>query len=212
MRGAVRLDDVAVTEAVCGDMRDKTTGRFLPGSQIGRKTRFKKGQHWRPRKPWWDRDWLHNEYVVKKQSAPEIAAKYNVTATAIIFWLAKYKIKRRSTSEVRKIKHWSLSGPQNGMFGRYDEANPNWAGGITPDRQRTYSRHQWKELVRSVRERDGHMCQVCYATGPKLVTHRVLSWTKYPAFRLSKFNIVTLCVECHKIMHSKQGVMKHGGS
>lgn len=38
-------------------------GRFTKGHSRGVATRFKKGQHWRPRKPIWDKEWLEKEYV-----------------------------------------------------------------------------------------------------------------------------------------------------
>lgn len=58
-------------------------GRFIKGVSYSIKTQFKKGLHWRKRKPFWDYDWLYNEYVVKQKSAQEIANEQNVGVTAI---------------------------------------------------------------------------------------------------------------------------------
>ena len=34
------------------------------GERRGESTEFKKGQHWRPHKPYWEKDWLEKEYII----------------------------------------------------------------------------------------------------------------------------------------------------
>ena len=53
---------------------------------------FQKGTHWRERKPFWDRDWLDNEYTVKGRSSAEIADDFGLRDTAILYWLDKHGI------------------------------------------------------------------------------------------------------------------------
>jgi len=87
---------------------------------------FKKGQHWRPRRPWYDRDWLVAEYAV--HSTGEIAAAHGVTDAAILFWLNKHLIPARDISAARALKHWGAVGAKNPMYGLARGPKPELAG------------------------------------------------------------------------------------
>ena len=47
--------------------RNLETGRFLTGNHYSPDTEFKKGQHWRNYKPYWNKEWLYNEYIIKEK-------------------------------------------------------------------------------------------------------------------------------------------------
>ena len=85
------------------------------------KGQFIKGSHYRDRKSFWDRDFMYNLYVNQKKSSKEIAEMFGITAAAVQYWLRKQNIKRRNTSEVRKLKHWGSSGMDNPMYGKYGQ-------------------------------------------------------------------------------------------
>ena len=108
------------------------------------KGQFAKGYTWRARRPFWDKDWLKKEYATK--SAADIAKEQNCHENSILFWLAKNKIKTRTISEARKIKHWGAGGDKNPMFGKCGKLSPRWNGGHSPERQSKYARYFWKEL------------------------------------------------------------------
>lgn len=169
--------------------------------------RFIKGTHWRKSQPFWKKEWLENEYINKKQSANDIAKKFNVGDTAILFWLKKHRIKTRSISETRIVKKWGLKGEKNGMYGRTGKANPNWNGGHSPERQSLYARAVWKELAKSILKRDNYLCQKCggkHTTKVRLVVHHIKPWAKYPKLRFEPKNLLTLCKLCHRKIHSKK--------
>lgn len=97
------------------------------------------------------------------------------------------------------------------MFGRCDEANPNWQGGISPDRQKQYARAMWKAIRKAVIARDGGKCRKCgrKPTGYKaLHTHHIKSWKRKPSLRFDQDNIITLCRECHTWVHSRKNVSR----
>ncbi len=170
---------------------------------------FAKGTHWRKPKPHWDRCWLFAEYVTNKRSAKEIADETGCKENNILYWLAKHGIPRRTMAEVRQIKHWGAEGAANSMFGLYDEANPNWQGGISPERQKQYARAMWKAIKKAVFVRDGYACQRCGAhpTGHKeLHTHHIKAWKRAPSLRFDTENITTLCRKCHEWVHSRENV------
>ncbi len=169
--------------------------------------RFIKGTHWRPWRPFWDKEWLENEYVTKKKSASEIAKTFNVRDTAIYFWLRKHGIKTRTISETRKVKYWGLLGKKNGMYGKIGELNPRWNGGHSPERQSKYARAAWKELAKCILRRDSFHCRKCGVAnrvGNKLVVHHKRQWSKYPEYRFVVSNLITVCEKCHKEIHKKK--------
>lgn len=119
--------------------------------------RFQNGQHWRPRKPWWDREWLVGQYAGLGKSAGDIADEWHVNRNTILFWLEKHGIACRSVSEARARKHWGVSGADNPMWGRFGDLNPRWSGGSAPERQAFYASQVGGDPARAdggSRERD----------------------------------------------------------
>ena len=68
------------------------------------------------------------------------------------------------------------------------EENPNWRGGISFE---PYSTEWTRELKERIRDRDGHICQMCGARG-KHVHH-----VDYDKKNCDSKNLVTLCNSCH---------------
>ena len=102
-------------------------GQFIKGSTIGIECRFKKGEHYRTPKPYWNKEWLFNEYVINQKSSSEIASLFSVTEANIIFWLRKHDIPRRTISEARKVKHWGAVGVNNPMYQKtWHTPKPFW--------------------------------------------------------------------------------------
>jgi 5-methylcytosine-specific restriction endonuclease McrA len=160
------------------------------------KGQFQKGQHWRPRQPWWDCGWLEREYVTRKRSSAEIAKEYGVTDSAIQFWLHKHGITCRTVSQARAIKHWGAEGERNPMFGRRGDRNPRWRGGVTPARQSLYVSAEWKSAARFVRRRDP-LCRLCGTDGV-LQIHHIEPFSSAPLLGAERWNLIRLCVPCHK--------------
>lgn len=176
-------------DVYCGDVRDT-------------KGRFRKGRHWRRPQAFRDSSWLRSEYVVKQRSAADIAAEFKVGTTAIYFWLQRHGIARRTTSEVRSIKHWGSDGEQNPMFGRYGERNPNWKGGLTPLRQRLYARHEWRSFARRIRKRD-KVCQLC-GEGKYTQIHHIERFASAPLLFMDEANVILLCGKCHRRIRGRE--------
>lgn len=173
--------------------------------------RFIKGAHWRPRAPHWDAEWLREQYVTLGRSTGEIALSANTTDAAILYWLKKHGIPRRTTSEARAIKYWGVAGTANPMHGKTGAANPRYVDGSSPERQRMYVRGEGREFLSAVRERDGHRCRRCgcAAKGVRgLHVHHIQSWAGNPALRFDKANAVTLCRGCHEWVHSRKNLSR----
>lgn len=176
------------------------TGRFQPGCVS-----------WRAPKEYYNKDWLYDQYVVKKRSTGEIAMEMNVTDSAVIFYLKKHGIERRNVSEARAIKKWGVSGEDNPMFGKVGPLNPNYVDGSSPERQSMYAQSFWKQLIKSIFLRDGYKCQRCFCDPSrknKLNAHHLASWAGNPLLRFIESNLITLCHKCHQWVHSKRNVNK----
>jgi hypothetical protein len=184
----------------------KNNGRFVKGEHRSPDTEFKKGEHWRPQKSYWNRGWLFNEYVTKQKPASEIARQFGITEAAIFHWLRKHEIPRRDMVEIRANKHWGLPGDKNGMYGKRGSEVPNWKGGCTPDRQAFYISEEWKNACSFVYKRDGAKCARCGSTG-KLHVHHIVSFSVKEK-RADVNNLVLLCVRCHRFVHSRKNINK----
>lgn len=168
---------------------------------------FMKGYHWRKRKPWWDKEWLHREYIERERSTEDIAKDGGVRDTAIQYWLIKHDIPRRSTKETRQIKHWGQCGEDNPMWNRRGSENPRWKGGVTPERQAFYTSEAWKKACRAVYGRDNATCQRCAKQRKEraLHVHHIESFANKKK-RAEIDNLVLLCLKCHRFVHSRKNI------
>ena len=169
------------------------------------KGQFVKGhRHWREPKAYWDRDWLYHAYVVEQRSANEIASEFECKRNNILYWLHRHGIPVRTISQARAVKHWGLSGEANGMYGCTGEDNPNWRGGVTPERQALYCSEEWGKAVHQVWKRDEGACQRCGVQDADCYhIHHIVSFALVE-LRAEVSNLVLLCRSCHHFVHSRE--------
>jgi len=100
-----------------------------------------------------------------------------------------------------------LRGEGNGMYGATGAENPNYKGGITPERQAFYASQEWKDACRTVWNRDGATCQRCGVRRSeyegKLHVHHIVSFA-VEELRSNADNLVLLCERCHHWVHSDE--------
>ena len=199
--------EVAVTAVLWyNDLMRNKKGQFVKGERASRATEFKKGEHWRSPQPYWDKKWLVQEYVKNQRSAADIALQFDCKENNILHFLKKHGICTRSMTDIRQVKHWGLSGEDNGMYGKYGEDSSNWKGGVTPERQAIYVSQEWKKAVSVVWRRDNATCQRCGITreDPAVVhhVHHIVSFADSAELRIDSDNLVLLCHDCHSWVHS----------
>ena len=191
-------------------------GQFMKGERAHPETEFKKGEHWRPCRPYWSKEWLYDQYVTRGRSASDIAGEFGVTENAIFFWLEKHNIPTRSMKAIRDQKHWGLSGEKNGMYGRRGPEVPNWKGGCTPERQAFYTSREWATACVAAWDRDKACCARCGIAHEErsCAVHHIVSFA-VRALRADPDNLVLLCIDCHRFVHSKRNTegefIKEGG-
>lgn len=182
-------------------------GQFMNGIHSHPETEFKKGdKHWRDEKLFWDYNWLNLEYTDKKQTSQDIAIKFGVSCHAIIYWLKKHGIPRRSVSENHILKPRGCPGKLNPMYGIRGEDHPGWKGGCTPERQEFYNSEEWLLVVPVIWKRDNYQCQRCNTTHTFKIPchiHHIISFS-VRELRCVFSNLVLLCKNCHNFVHSKK--------
>ena len=188
--------------------------------------------------PHLNKEWLYQKYIIEKLSTYEIGKLVDRNPKNIYNKLKDFGIPTRSRaetlqqnswwklgkehhgkgktrdeetklkiSEAKKGKHYpNLVGENNGMYGK---RSANWKGGVTPERQNIYGSILWKEIVKTVFERDEYKCKRCGNTQQKgngLHAHHVKAWADYPDNRFDLDNLITLCKGCHHWTHSKKNI------
>lgn len=188
---------------------EREQGRFVKGNQYSLDTEFKKGQHWREPKQYWDKEWLYKAYVLERRSAKDIASEFECNENNILYFLNKHNISIRTMSEIRKKKKWGASGSANGMYGRCGKDNPQWKGGITPERQAFYISEEWKKVRSDVWIRDEANCQRCNIYkedyNDNFHIHHIVSF-EVVELRAVLSNLILFCKDCHIWVHSKKNV------
>ena len=86
--------------------------------------------------------------------------------------------------------------------------NPNWKGGTSSKRQKDCHPRDIRRAIKQVFIRDGYRCVRCKGLrerssgAPRLHSHHLNPWKRFPEFRLLIDNMVTLCGPCHWWVHS----------
>lgn len=190
-----------------------------------------------------DRDWLYQKYIVEELDAAQIGRMVNRNITTIYYWMKKFDIptrprgsnykqnlnngrpkgwhhteetkrkvgkasrERGAVPYLRNGKHWlKTAKPKD---------NPNWKGGITPERQEFHNSLEWKEAVKAVWKRDNAICQRCKLDhrtldrkkARKFHIHHIVSF-EVVELRTNVDNLVLLCHKCHMWVHSRKNTNK----
>lgn len=137
------------------------------------------------------KEWLYEQYIIKKRTANDIAKEVNRDPKRVWEWIRDYGIETRkrgygnpdnwlkkgnklnvnrklSEEHKEKIRQARLRDGHvpylvNGKHWLKQEGvhSPAWKGGVTPERQAIYSSQEWKNAVKKVWKRDNATCQLC---------------------------------------------------
>ena len=84
------------------------------------------------------------------------------------------------------------------------DSNPNWKGGVTSKNQIMRNNSEYHQWRIAVFERDNYTCQKCNNDkGGNLEAHHLESWESNQELRYIISNGITVCKDCHAIIHDK---------
>jgi hypothetical protein len=63
--------------------------------------------------------------------------------------------------------------------------------------------HDYRRWATAVYERDGFACRQCGSTGA-IHAHHVKEWSEFPELRFKVSNGLTVCQDCHQIIHGRK--------
>jgi hypothetical protein len=188
-----------------------------------------------------NKHWLYQKYIVEQLDCVQIGKIADRDPKTIWYWLKKHGIKtrprghnykenllqgqregfRHSQESIEKIRQATLDDGRvpylrNGehwLKGAEPEDNPNWRGGITPERQVLCNSDEWSIITKRAWERDDAICQRCgldYRDVNRdevlFHIHHIVPFAESEALRLDLDNLVLLCDTCHHWVHSNENV------
>lgn len=107
-------------------------------------------------------------------------------------------------SSWQKRKFCSKSCIVAGQERLYGAKHPKYNPQST-SRTRLFSDGTQREWSAKVFERDNYTCQSCGERGGNMNAHHIKAWKAHPEFRFDVSNGVTLCIPCHRAVHSANG-------
>lgn len=122
----------------------------------------------------------------------------------------KYKIREARIKDghvpyLRNGEHWLKSVEK--------KDHPNYKGGLSPERQSFYSSKEWSEAIKQVWKRDNAICQKCGKNHNEeknrgnFHIHHLVSF-QVRELRIEVSNLILLCEDCHRWVHSKKNINK----
>jgi hypothetical protein len=132
-------------------------------------------------------------------------------------WIGK-KHKQETKDKIRnaRLKDGHVPYLKNGVHwlkNTNSENHPNYKGGLSPERQSFYCSMEWIDVVKKVWKRDNAICQNCgkchntEKNRGNFHIHHIVSF-QIKELRSDLSNLVLLCKECHRWVHSKKNINK----
>ena len=148
-------------------------------------------------KPYWDKDWLLQEYVIFERTVDDIAGQCGVTEPSIKNFLDKFNIPVRS-----RANHWPLSDYFLGLLPpmQFNEREKKPVGWTPKTHAELTNSTEWYELKQFIYERDDNTCQRCNESNKRMIVHHVLPFHWHIEVLNPKYCIL-LCTGCHVWVH-----------
>ena len=92
---------------------------------------------------------------------------------------------------------------------RRGNKHPRWNGG-SKEHHQWRGRIEWKNWRKWVFARDDYTCLLCGCKGQYLIPHHIRSFTDFIDNRFEVENGITVCINCHYLIHSNQEIQRTG--
>jgi hypothetical protein len=86
--------------------------------------------------------------------------------------------------------------------------NPFYKGGIYPQNLHIKKSFKYRLWRSEVYKRDNYTCQICGQRGKNLQAHHILLFSEHKEHRFNVVNGMTLCRNCHILIHTKGNIEK----
>lgn len=125
------------------------------------------------------------------------------TTHAVLRELGKSTFSCGCERRERARRHMSeMASKQVGEFNpRY---NPNLTDEERKENESRMHDKKWRECAKRTKERDNYTCDCCKKQG-EVVSHHKNGWNNFKEQRYDDDNIITLCLECHRLFHKTYG-------
>ena len=127
----------------------------------------------------------------------------------------KHSDKTKELFRQKRLQDGHVPYLKNGQHWLKEEGKhpASWRGGVTPERQALYSSNKWKCAVKEVWKREKGVCQLCGKKqnddrNAKFHLHHLYPFADYERLRTNPDNLVMLCPDCHRFVHSKKNKEK----
>lgn len=113
--------------------------------------------------------------------------------------------KRKGVANKKPGAHWTEEMRQKASISRLKlgingAKHPRWKGGVSQQNAVLRSNAEYKRWRRLVFQRDQRVCQIC-GSGENPNAHHIQAWASHPELRYIVSNGITLCDQCHKLVH-----------
>jgi DNA-binding transcriptional MerR regulator len=155
---------------------------------------------------------LYDLYRVQRKTTKEIGELYNISDSAVLYWLRQYEIPSFSSSETTNYYLYEKGGIekareiQSTMENRIKSscrqrgiAIEDFDGFSTTEQHMARNNTYYKEWIRKVFQRDDYTCQCCGKRGGDLNAHHLYNFAEYEDLRYDVDNGITLCPQCHLV-------------
>lgn len=162
-------------------------------------------------------EWLR-DYGIETRGRGFASSKYQFKKGTNYWKGKKHPQEFKDKIKLLRLKDGHYPKQPNGFpywKGKKGASTNNWKGGATPERQGLYDKQAWRDLVKRVWERDNAICQRCKTDyrivnreTVKFAIHHIKSFACSKELRLDINNVVLLCFQCHRFVHSTKNINK----
>ena len=193
--------DIATKERLSEMMKGLwTTGKIVPKKPWNKGLKGKQSWHnISGLRPHFKKGYTVSEEVREKMSKAKKGKKLSKEHKEKISLSEKG---RRPVEALAKLKEPKIKEKRIKALPR-GENHWNWKGGVTPLFKKLRNSLEWRNWRKAIFERDNYTCQECGKKNCYLHPHHKKSFIKYPKLRFDVNNGITLCKDCHYLLHTK---------
>lgn len=118
----------------------------------------------------------------------------------------KYEVKGDSLKKGKSCGCKNQKGESHFNYGKFGENSSAWKGGIINYNYEKDTRTYIKLCINpKIIQRDNNTCVCCNTRNELKNVHHIYSYKHFEQLRTNEYNLITLCLSCHKKFHKMFG-------